>query len=178
MNGDGSDGRSFATTIVVAPRVHLLPPRKKNKEKMTSKKGQRGKFCNWGHPEKRTKRKKRVKKGLVGSPIVVPLGGLVVNLLSKFGGHNEAYQSNHFLEERRRIVMTTALTSIGNKTTKVKRLRQGGVFFFFLGFVLWWVPFFYIFVKPKKKFITKNLVITYKLNIIEGFYHKYIFPQF
>jgi hypothetical protein len=38
--------------------------------------------------------------------------------------------------------------------------------FFFLAFVLWWVFLFYIFVKPKKKFITKNLVITHKLSTI------------
>ncbi len=30
----------------------------------------------------------------------------------------------------------------------------------------------YVFVKPIKKFITKNLVITYKLSTIEGFYDK------
>jgi hypothetical protein len=48
--------------------------------------------------------------------------------------------------------------------------------FFFLGFVLWWVLsflFFYIYVEPIKFFFTTNFfVITYKLNIIEGFYHK------
>ncbi len=32
--------------------------------------------------------------------------------------------------------------------------------------------FLYISIKPKKFFITKNLVITYKLNTIEGFCHK------
>jgi len=36
--------------------------------------------------------------------------------------------------------------------------------FFCLGFVLWWVLFYYTFFKPIKFFITKNLVITYKLN--------------
>jgi hypothetical protein len=42
-----------------------------------------------------------------------------------------------------------------------------------LGFVLWWVfLFFYVYVKPKKFFITKNLVITYKLSTIDDFYHK------
>lgn len=42
-----------------------------------------------------------------------------------------------------------------------KKLFCGGVFSFFT-FLL----------SPKKKFITKNLVITYKFNTIEGFYHK------
>jgi hypothetical protein len=30
---------------------------------------------------------------LVGNSIVVPLGGLVVNLFSKFGRHNGAYEA-------------------------------------------------------------------------------------
>jgi len=30
----------------------------------------------------------------------------------------------------------------------------------------------YVSIKPKKKFITKNLAITYKLSTIESFYHK------
>jgi hypothetical protein len=91
-----------------------------------------------------------VKRGLVGSPIVVPLGGLVVNILSRFGRHNGAYESNHFVEERRRIVTTTTLTSIGNKTTKVKRLREGGfcVFCFVFGFCFVVGLFFCIFIKP------------------------------
>ncbi len=37
-----------------------------------------------------------------------------------------------------------------------------GVFFFFI----------YISIKPKKKFIAKNLVVTYKLSTIEDFCHK------
>jgi len=43
---------------------------------------------------------------------------------------------------------------------------------FFKGFVLWWVLFFTFFSSPKSFFITNNFVITYKLSIIEGFYHK------
>ncbi len=39
--------------------------------------------------------------------------------------------------------------------------------FFYLGFVLWWVLFFYVFAKPRKYFITKNLIITYKLSTVE-----------
>jgi hypothetical protein len=48
---------------------------------------------------------------------------------------------------------------------KVKKLREGGfcVFCFF---------FFNVFIKPKFFFITNNLVITYKLSTIEGFYYK------
>ncbi len=48
---------------------------------------------------------------------------------------------------------------------------MGFVCMFLGGFVLWWGFLFYIFFKPKF-FTTKNLVITYKLNTIEGFYHK------
>jgi hypothetical protein len=60
--------------------------------------------------------------------------------------------------------MTTVPISINNKTTKVKRLREGGfcVFCFFLNVLFCCGSFFYIFVKPKKFLITKNLVITYK----------------
>jgi hypothetical protein len=73
----------------------------------------------------------------------------------------------------RRREMTTTPTSTSNKTTKVKRPREGGFCVIFLGFVLWWVfLFFYVYVKPKKFFITKNLVITYKLSTIDDFYHK------
>ncbi len=43
--------------------------------------------------------------------------------------------------------------------------------FFCLGFVLWWVLFLG-FHQALKVFITKNLVITYKLNTIEIFYYK------
>jgi hypothetical protein len=64
-------------------------------------------------------------------------------------------------------------TSIGNKTTKVKRPKEGGFYVIFLGFILWWVCFsLYIFVKPKRFFISKNLVITYKLSTIKSFCHK------
>jgi hypothetical protein len=55
--------------------------------------------------------------------------------------------------------MTTTLTSIGNKTTKVKRLREGGfcvLCFFFLKFC-GGSFFFYIFVKPKKFFLSLRI---------------------
>ncbi len=35
--------------------------------------------------------------------------------------------------------------------------------------------FFKIFIKPRKKFITKNLVITHKLSTLKGFNYKEIF---
>ncbi len=61
-------------------------------------------------------------------------------------------------------------TSTCNKTMKVKRPKEGGFCDLLLGFVLWWVFFsFYISFKPRKKFITKNLVITFKLNTIKIF---------
>jgi hypothetical protein len=71
--------------------------------------------------------------------------------------------------------MTATPTSIDNKTTKVKRPREEWfcifLLFFFLGFVLWWVLFFYVFVKLKLFFITKNLLLILKLNTIESFYY-------
>jgi len=55
------------------------------------------------------------------------------------------YENKHFLEQRKRIVMKTTPTSTNNETTKVKRLREDRfcvfLFFFGLGFVLWWVTF-------------------------------------
>jgi hypothetical protein len=80
--------------------------------------------------------------------ILVPLRGLAVSLVFRFWGHKGAYESNHFLEQRRRMMMTLTLVSIGNKTTKVKRPRKGGFCVFFLGFVLWWVLFFTFFSSP------------------------------
>ncbi len=66
-----------------------------------------------------------------------------------------------------KIVTTIAPTSTDNQTMKVKKLKEGGFcIFVFLGFVLWWVFFL------KSFFITKKLVITYKLNTIKGFYYK------
>jgi hypothetical protein len=32
--------------------------------------------------------------------------------------------------------------------------------------------FFYTFIKPRKKIITKNLIITYKISTIQSFYYK------
>jgi hypothetical protein len=65
--------------------------------------------------------------------------------------------------------MTTTPTSIDNKTTKVKRLREDK-FCVLFGFLLWWV-LFYTLVKRRKFFISKNLVIIFKLSIIESFYY-------
>ncbi len=47
-------------------------------------------------------------RGLVTSLIAIPLGGLVVSLIYTFWGHNGAYESNQFLEQRRRMVMITS----------------------------------------------------------------------
>ncbi len=76
---------------------------------------------------------------LVGSPIIVPLGGLVVNLFSRFSWHGGTYESNHFLEQRRRIMMITTPISTCNTTTKVKRPREDGFCGFCFSFV--WVLF-------------------------------------
>jgi hypothetical protein len=75
------------------------------------------------------------------------------------------------------MVTTITLTSIDNNTTKVKRLKEYGFCVFCFSFV--WVLFcgvsfffFNVFIKLRNFFITKNLVIIYKLNIIESFYYK------
>jgi hypothetical protein len=72
--------------------------------------------------------------------------------------------------------MTSASTSIGNKTTKVKRLKENKfcVFCFLLfGFCFVVGLFFlYVSIKPKKFFITKNMVITYKFK-----HNRWFLPQ-
>jgi hypothetical protein len=100
--------------------------------------------------------------------------GLVVCLVFRFWGHVGAYESNHFLEQTRRMMTITTLTSINKKTMKVKRPREGGfcvilfVFYFVVGLFL-----IDIFVSP-----IKNLVFIYKLNTIEGFCHHFILLYF
>jgi len=62
-----------------------------------------------------------------------------------------------------------------NQTRKVKTPREGAfcvTFFFGFCFVAGHFFPFYVYVKPIKFFVTKNLVIIYKLSTIEGFYHK------
>jgi len=66
-------------------------------------------------------------------------------------------------------------TSTGTPTTKVKRPREGGycvTFSFWVLFCGGSFFFLYVFIKFKKFLITKNLVITYQLSTIDGFYHK------
>ncbi len=101
---------------------------------------------------------------------------LVVSLAFRFCRHGGTFESNHFLRQRRRMMMTTTPTSTSNQTTRVKRPREGGVcvILFFL-WVLFCGRFFFsplCFYQSQKTFITNNLIITFKLNIIEGFYHK------
>ncbi len=65
-------------------------------------------------------------------------------ILFRFSWHDETYENNHFLEQRKKIMTTTSLASTSNNTTKVKRLREKGFYvfcFFCFGFVLWWVLF-------------------------------------
>jgi hypothetical protein len=52
-----------------------------------------------------------IKGVLVGSPAPIPLGRLVINLLSRFSGYFGANESNHFLEQRRRIVSDDNITN-------------------------------------------------------------------
>ncbi len=72
-------------------------------------------------------------------------------------------------------MITTTPASINNKTTKVKKIKEDRfyVFFAFLlfGFCFMVGPFFYTFIKPRKFFISKNLVIIFKLSTIESLYY-------
>jgi hypothetical protein len=65
-------------------------------------------------------------------------------------------------------------TSTYNKTTKVKRPREDRfcLFAFLLFEFCFVVGLFHAFVKLRKFFITKNLVLIFKLNIIESFYYR------
>jgi hypothetical protein len=116
-------------------------PCKKRREGKIGKEGQRRKICSWGLQEKgkRVSSSISVKRVLVGSPVAIPLGRLVINFLSRFSGHGGAYESNHFLEQRRRIVMTTVPTSTSNKAMKLKRLKECGFCAFCFSFI--WVLF-------------------------------------
>jgi hypothetical protein len=69
-------------------------------------------------------------------------------------------------------MMATTLTSIHNKTTKVKRLKENRFSVFLLSRFCFVVGlFFYAFDKLRKFFISKNLFIIFKLNIIKSFYY-------
>jgi hypothetical protein len=99
-----------------------------------------------------------IRRGWVVNLVVVPLG-LVESLDSKFWGHDEAYESNHFLEQRKRRMTTTPLASIGNKSTKVKRPKKGGFcFVFFFGFCFVLSPFFlFMFLSSSKSFLSPRM---------------------
>jgi hypothetical protein len=124
------------------PYVQWLTPCKKKKESKLGKERQSGKNCSGALK----KRKERFQ-----DPCSIPIlvrRGLVVNLVSKFWGHDEAYESNHFLEQMRRRRMTT--TSTSNKTTKVKRPREGG-FCFVVGL------FFFMFLSSPKTYLSPRI---------------------
>jgi hypothetical protein len=71
--------------------------------------------------------------------------------------------------------MKTTPASTDNETTKVKRLREDRfcvfLLFFLSRFCFVMGHIYYVFVKLKKKIITKNLVIIFKLNTIESVYY-------
>jgi hypothetical protein len=72
-------------------------------------------------------------------------------------------------------MMTITPASTGTPTMNVKRPKEGGFYVTFSFWVLFCGGsffFLYVSIKLKKFFITKNLVITYKLSTINGFYHK------
>jgi hypothetical protein len=65
--------------------------------------------------------------------------------------------------------MTTTPASTNNKTTKVKRLKED----MFCVFLVFFCDgsFFYAFIKLFFFFITKNLIIIFKLSTIESLYY-------
>ncbi len=65
-----------------------------------------------------------VRSRLVVGLATIPIG-LVVNLVLKFWGHSGTYENNHFLGQRKRMVMTITPTSTSNQIMEVKRPREG-----------------------------------------------------
>ncbi len=66
--------------------------------------------------------------------------------------------------------MTATPTSIDNKTTKVKRVREDRFCVFFVLVLFCGGSFFLILLSSLKiSFISKNLVIIFKLSTIESF---------
>jgi hypothetical protein len=78
-----------ATTLLpllpLLPYDHLLVPCKKRREKDR----QRRKICSWVLQEKGKRGSSSIstKRVLVGSPVAIPLGRLLTNLLSRFSRH-------------------------------------------------------------------------------------------
>ncbi len=102
---------------------------KKGERKLTKEEQRRikGKILQQGHSRKK---KKGVPRSMFNSNFSkkrincnFSFSSIRTSCKSNFQilGHNGPYESNHFLEKKRRIMMTTTPTSIDNKTTKVKR---------------------------------------------------------
>jgi hypothetical protein len=85
LTGDGSGNNNFATTIVVASLASFVSTIYK-KRKGWTKKDKKEKIVVEGFEKKgkRDSSSTSIKKGLVGSPVAVPLGGLFVNLFFRF----------------------------------------------------------------------------------------------
>jgi hypothetical protein len=73
----------------------------------------------------------------------VVLIGLVVSLVSKLWWHDKIYENNHFLGQRRTVMMTTIRASIGTPTMKVKKPREGEFCVTFSFWVLFCGGFFF-----------------------------------
>jgi len=101
---------------------------------------------------------------------------LVISLIFRFWGHDQANESNHFLEQRRRMMMITTLASTCNKTIKVKRPREGGFCVILFGFYFVVGLFFPICLcQPHKFFYHQKFGYYLQIKHIEGFCHKLIF---
>ncbi len=140
--------------LLLFPCVHLLMPYKKRKE-LRERQVKRGK------EEKNVVGVFRqewfqdpclvpilVNKELVVSLAIVPLGRLVVNITFRFWGHNEAYESNHFLEQKRKMMTKTTPTSTTNKGEEAK----GGCVLCSFQFSFVVGPFFLCFCQAQKAF--------------------------
>ncbi len=98
---------------------------------------------------------KKKERGVLGPIFSVSIRRkVVVNLVAIPLEHGGAYQSIHFLEQRRRMMMVTTPASSGNKTTKVKRPKEGGFYVKKFGFCFVVGSFFpFTFLSRPKRFL-------------------------
>jgi len=117
LGGNGSGVSNFIAITLCSLVSAAQKEKKKNDKQRGTKRDKEEKNYNWkllGN-KKKDSSSISILKSLVGSLIIVPLGGLVISLLYRFSLHSGTYDNNHFLEQRRRIVATIApiITKMG-----------------------------------------------------------------
>lgn len=107
MSDDSSGDSNFVATIVVASLcwvVSIVQKEEREKDRQRETKGRNFVIEGFQGKGKRGFSSILVKRGLVGGWVAISLKGLVVNRLPRFLGFGGAYENNHFLKQRKRIV--------------------------------------------------------------------------